>query len=162
MHYMESGLEKPEPRQGVEAASLESKVGRTENVSRGSDVPPDIEYVPVDRINNPEIQGVADFRSPAEHASYCREAEMLKQMQPAIDQGAGPDTWDAWDRQHQIGHFTPNGYTRGYTDVYQGYYKQDTIAVEPRGDRYEILNGRHRVCAAREVNLKSVPARVLR
>lgn len=162
MYHGDSYMEKPQFEQGAEPGGLEAKLGQTENVTRNPNNPTDIEQVPVDKVNNPDMQGAQDFDSPAEYASYRREAEMLKQMQPAIEHGAGPDTWDAWDKHNQIGHYTPDGYTRGYTDVYKGYYENDTIALEQRGDQYEILNGRHRVCVAQEAGLKTVPARVQR
>lgn len=162
MYTGDGYLEKPEFEQGAEPSGLEAKLGQTEDVTRNPHVPDDIENVPLDQINNPDIRGPGDFASPAEYASYRREAEMLDQMQPALEQGAGPETWDAWDQHNQIGAYTPEGYTRGYTDVYQGYYKNDTIALEQRGDQYEILNGRHRVYVAQEAGFKTVPARVQR
>ena len=162
MYRGENYMEKPQLEQGAEPEGLEAKLGQTENVTRNSAVPEDVEKVPVDKINNPDVNGPEDFSSPEQYASFRREAEMLKQMQPAMEQGAGPETWDAWDKHNQIGHHTPDGYTRGYTDVYKGYYENDTIALEQRGDQYEILNGRHRAYVAQEAGLEEVPARVQR
>jgi len=158
---LEKDFEKELPESQAQSGSLENKVYQTDDPIDNPNVPSDIEMVPVDQVRH-DVTGPQDFRSPEEYASFRRESEMLKQMQPAIEQGAGPETWDAWDKANQIGPYSQGEYTRGYTDVWDAFYKNDTIAVEWRGDHYEVLNGRHRLYVAQEAGLKSVPARVIR
>jgi len=115
--------------------------------------------VPLDRINPTDIQSANDFKNPEQYAALCREATMLDQMQPALTQGANVDTYDAWDKQNKIGHYSPNEYIRGYNDVYHSYYGDEKIALEakPNGT-YDVINGRHRIAAARDAGLTTIPA----
>ncbi len=117
--------------------------------------------VPLDQINPTEIKTANDFNDPEKYAALKREATMLKQMQPALAQGGNADTFDAWDKQWQIGNYSPSGHTRGYNDVYHSYYGAEKIALEakPNGT-YDVLNGRHRIVAARDAGLATIPAYV--
>lgn len=79
-----------------------------------------------------------------------------------MEQGANADTFDEWDKANQIGHYSPDRYVRGYVDAYRSYYGDEPIALDPKPDgTYDVINGRHRIVAAREAGLKSIPARVL-
>jgi hypothetical protein len=91
---------------------------RTRDAQPASDQTDKITNVELSRINQTGIKLAADFEDPAKYAALRREAGMLKQMQPALDQGANADTFDSWDKANGIGHYTPNGYVRGYTNVY--------------------------------------------
>jgi hypothetical protein len=129
----------------------------------GFDRVADLQEVPLDQIEQTEIQSPNDFDSQEQYQSMKREVEMLKQMKPAISQNANGDTFDDWDKANQIGHYSPESHTRGYQDVYHSYYgNNDCIALSPNKDGgYDIINGRHRIYLAREAGLKSIPARMV-
>lgn len=121
-----------------------------------------IANVQLDRINPTDIQSADDFKSPEQYAGMRHEAARLGQIQPALEQGANADTFDKWDKANQIGHYSPDRYVRGYVDAYRSYYGDEPIALDPKPDgTYDVINGRHRIVAAREAGLKSIPARVL-
>jgi ParB-like chromosome segregation protein Spo0J len=51
----------------------------------------------------------------------------------------------------------------GYVDVYHSYHGPEAVAVEPKVDgTYDVINGRHRIVAARDAGLTRIPARVVR
>jgi hypothetical protein len=120
-----------------------------------------IRDVPVSQINNPEVNSPADFR-PGSYEGLRRDLERLQRLKPYIEAGQGEQTAETWDRQQKLGHYTEQGYTRGYLDAYKTYYQTDPIALSPTGDgRYNIINGRHRVYLAQEMGLKTVSARIV-
>lgn len=145
-----------------EAAGMDARI---KDAAPISDRPRDMAMVDLDSINTTDL-GPAD--SPGEvqkRAAFRREAEMLKQMGPALDQGANADAFDSWDKANGIGQYSfdrYDRYVRGYGDVYRSYHGPEAIAVEPKPDgAYNVLNGRHRIEAAREVGLKKVLARIV-
>jgi hypothetical protein len=127
-----------------------------------SDRPDGITNVDLNRINANDIKTPGDFKSPEQYAGMRREAGRLKQMQPALDQGANADTFDSWDQANRIGHYSPRGYTRGYVDAYHSYHGPEAVAVEPKADgTYDVINRQHRIAAARDAGLSKIPARVV-
>jgi hypothetical protein len=121
----------------------------------------DIQNVSVDQINNPEVNGPEDFREGS-YDGLRQDMEHLQELRPHVEAGQGEETADTWDRQQGLGHYTEDGYERGYTDAYRAYYGDDAIALSPRDEgRYDIINGRHRVYLAEEMGIDDVPARVL-
>lgn len=126
----------------LDSADLERRIQDAEPVSDNVNATVD---VPLEHINPTEIQSASDFASPEKYAAMRREVGMLAQMQPALNQGANLDTFDAWDKSNQIGHYSADCYVRGYTDVYHCYYGVDAIALERKPDgTLDVLNGRHR------------------
>ncbi len=119
--------------------------------------------IPIDQINENDIKSPEDFKSPAEYQSYLREAGMLKQMQPALDQGATVDTFHSWDQTYKIGHYSENQYIRGYADVYNSYYSgNEPVALDRQADgTYNVINGNHRIFACKQAGFSSIPAKVL-
>lgn len=145
----------------------EAKLRRVEGLVSDKAYPDDIRLVDVSRLpETPEIQGPQDFKgnTPAErqahYESLKREMLMHEEMRPYIEQEYGPEMWDAWDQQAELGHASSHGYERGYVDVYKAYCdKSNAIAVggEVNGQYTEILNGRHRVFLARELGIRKLP-----
>lgn len=145
--------------QQVERASLDQRIRDAQPVT---DQPGDIQFIDLKRINANEIQSPADFKSSEQYAGQLREAQMLKQMMPYLEQGANPEMFEQWDKANQIGHYSPDTYVRGYTDVYKSYYGDEKIGLElkPNGT-YDALNGRHRIYVARAAGLEKIPAQVV-
>ena len=144
----------------IDARQLEKRIRDAEPVN---DNPNGVTNVPLDRINPTDIQAANDFKSPEQYAALKREATMLGQMQPALEQGANADTFDGWDKANKIGHYSPDQYVRGYNDVYRSYYGDEKIALEAKANgTYDVINGRHRIAAARDAGLTRIPALVQR
>ena len=142
----------------IDARQLEKRIRDAEPVN---DNPNGVTNVPLDRINPTDIQAANDFKSPEQYAALKREATMLGQMQPALEQGANADTFDGWDKANKIGHYGPDQYVRGYNDVYRSYYGDEKIALEAKANgTYDVINGRHRIAAARDAGLTRIPALV--
>lgn len=159
--------EQSEQRQlqsSVADRAYEPRVEAQSKIAAATDAAPEvggIRDVPVSQINDPEINGPEDF-GPDSYEGLHRDMEHLQELKPYIEAGRGEQTADAWDRRQQLGHYTAEGYTRGYTDAYKTYYESDPVALSPTDDsRYEIINGRHRVYLAHEMGLETIPARIV-
>ncbi len=147
------------PTDKLDSANLERRI---KDAQPASDCVNTVANVPLDRINPTDLQTGNDFKSPEQYAALRREATMLGQMQPALERGANADIFDTWDRANKIGNYSPDQYVRGYTDVYRSYYGDEAIALEPKPDgTFDVINGRHRIVAAREAGLKTISAKVL-
>jgi hypothetical protein len=160
-----AGAESDHLKRQAEAADSARLESRVRDAAPMSDRPADMKMVELDRIGPTDL-GPADSPGEAqERAGLRREAEMLKQMQPALEQGANADAFASWDKANGIGHYSferYDRYVRGYEDVYHSYCGPDAVAVEFKPDGgCNVLNGRHRIEAAREVGLKKIPARII-
>lgn len=164
-------------RDSMESQPLESSVmdRRTDQIdmraierrmqegTAASDRPDGISRVELDKISPTDIQSAADFDSPQQYNALFREAQMLQQMDPALKQGADVETFHTWDKANAIGQYSPDAHVRGYADVYHSYHGTDAIALDPRSNgTFDVINGRHRIVAARDAGLTEVPARVIR
>jgi hypothetical protein len=156
-------LNKPEQIEGSdnqrhESAALDARIRDAKPVS---DRPDGVRNVELSRINQTDINSAADFKSQEQYHALHREAQMLKQMQPALDKGADVETFHSWDQTNQIGAYSQREHIRGYADVYHSYHGDEAIALDPQPDgTYDVINGRHRLVAARDAGLHSVPAKV--
>ncbi|MBK7179386.1 MAG: hypothetical protein IPH82_19770 [Chloroflexi bacterium] len=149
----------PVESQATDKEVLES---RLQDAAPVSDRTPGISNVELSQINPTDIQSASDFANPEQYAGMRREAEMLKQMEPSLNQGADVETFHQWDQVNQIGHYTPDGYVRGYADVYHSYHGDEAVALSGKGDgTYDVINGRHRIAVAREAGLQKIPAKIL-
>jgi len=135
---------------------------RVQEGTAASDRPDRISSVELDKINPTDIQSAADFDNPQQYNALFREAQMLQQMDPALKQGSDVETFHAWDQANAIGQYSPGAHVRGYADVYHSYHGSDAIALDRRPDgTFDVINGRHRIVAARDAGLREVPARVI-
>ena len=143
----------------VDAVELENRVREAQPVTDQTSGTTNVE---LGQINDTDIQSAEDFGNLEQYNGMRREAEMLKQMEPALEQGATVDTFDGWDKANQIGHYSPGEYVRGYVDVYHSYHGPEAVALEAKPDgTYDVINGRHRIVAARDAGLTTVPAKVI-
>jgi hypothetical protein len=72
-----------------------------------------------------------------------------------VEKGAGVDDFQNLDLQRGV------NYAHGSQRVYEAFYGQEPIRLNKIGDRYEVVNGYHRLYVAKEMNLSTVPARVI-
>ncbi len=121
----------------------------------------EIRDVPLSQIKDPGISGPDDFRGDS-YEGMSQEMDRLQHLRPHVESGQGEQVADSWDQQLGMGHYSPEGYNRGYTDAYKAYYETDPVALSATEDgQYDITNGRHRVHLAQEKGLDSIPARIL-
>lgn len=112
--------------------------------------------VPVSDLPDPDdIAGPEDFNHHITYEDAIRAAKEYQQMQPLIQQGYTGDDFSAEDAVNRL------DYEHGRRRIYDLYYGNDPIRVDKDGDHYDIISGRHRVFAAKEVGLETVPARVV-
>ena len=85
--------------------------------------------------------------------------EGLRKLQdvvaPAVAQGADGDYFSRLDAAQGL------DYAHGYRRIYDAFYGQDCIRLDKVGDRYQVVNGYHRLFLARQMGMKTLPARVI-
>jgi hypothetical protein len=101
------------------------------------------------------IQGTEDFHKISEQEMKAGILR-LQEMQPAIASGTGAnsDYWAAYDTAHSL------EYAVGYQRVYDAFYGNDAIKVNFDGEKYDIINGRHRIWLAQGMGIDFLPMRV--
>jgi hypothetical protein len=145
--------------QMIDREALES---RLQDATPVSDQAASIQNVELSQINPTDIKSANDFADPEKYAGMRREAEMLKQMEPVLSQGADVETFHQWDQANQIGHYSPDQYVRGYADVYHSYHGDEAVALSAKGDgTFDVINGRHRLVVTRDAGLQKIPAKIL-
>jgi len=119
--------------------------------------PADIVMVPLALIDSADIpvHGPADFQkgySPAD-IEWAHEA-FISVIMPGGAKGLTLDDFRARDqREGRTG-------TRSYADTYSGFFGNDAIKLDPKGQMFDAGNGHHRLWVARQMGLDSVPAKV--
>lgn len=160
------------PVRSVGAEQLTGKTGNIESTGKGGvkgveSVPGQdatsewvdrgILDVPVADLPDPEgIEGSADFHKLSA-IEMKAGLDRLEEMKPAIasGKGANSDHWAEHDREHGL------DYEHGYQRVYEAFFGNDAIRLNKDGDRYDIVNGRHRVWLAKRMDINDLPARVM-
>ncbi|MFL7838466.1 MAG: hypothetical protein ACK2UR_05655 [Candidatus Promineifilaceae bacterium] len=107
--------------------------------------------VPVADLPWPDgIHGPQDF-TKISYAEALHATEQLQQMKPLIDQGYGSEDFKHLDQANGLN--PENGLER----VYKLYYGDDKITAFKDGDNYFIDHGRHRIFAAKQVGIDTLP-----
>lgn len=114
----------------------------------------DVDLTLVDLSDSP-VADTGDF-----HKVSAQEMEEgLRKLQdvvaPAVAQGADGDYFSRLDATQGL------NYARGYRRIYDAFYGQDCIRLEKVGDRYQVVNGYHRLFLARQMGIKTLPARIV-
>lgn len=113
--------------------------------------------VPVRDLPRPEgVHGPADFHKYPED-EMVRELHDLENMKHTIHSGEGrsSDYWRAVDQQ--VG----RDYQHGYQRVYEAFYGDDAVRLEKIGDKYNVINGEHRIYLAKQIGYQTLPAHVI-
>lgn len=111
--------------------------------------------VPVASLPAPEgVNGPQDFNHHIKYDDAISAAKQLPEVEEQMKAGKTKD--DLW-REDQASVVT---YGAGKERVYDLFYGSDPVMLEKVGDNYTILSGRHRIYAAKEVGLKTIPAHV--
>ena len=113
--------------------------------------------VRVSDLPQPEgISGPADFQKES-YEDMRVGLRKLELMKPYVADGsrASSDAWRTFDQQEGL------SYENGYQKVYDAFYGDGAIRLEKVGDQYDIINGRHRIFAAKEMFMREIPARMI-
>lgn len=80
----------------------------------------------------------------------------LQEMEPTIESGIGAksDYWADYDAHNGL------DYANGYQQVYDAFFGGGAIKVEFDGNKYDIINGRHRIWLAKKLDVNYLPMRV--
>ena len=144
----------------ADAAALETKFGPKPpylaEAGEGADwIDRGIQDVPVANLAQPDgVSGPEDFDHHISYEDAMRATRRYQKMQPLIAQGYTGDDFSAEDEAAGV------PYEQGKRRVYDLYHGSQPIRVLKDGAQYEAESGRHRVYAAKEVGLETVPARV--
>ena len=133
---------------GVAAMQGDSKAG-SDWVDRG------IVDVPVADLPDPEdVSSPADFDHHIAWQDAQSATKQLPEIQKAVKEGKNGDDFYQEDKAAN------RDPLHGKYRVHQLYYGSDPVAVEKMGNQYNILSGRHRIFAAKDAGLETIPARV--
>jgi hypothetical protein len=116
-----------------------------------------IRDVPVSALPDPDwVQSEADFQkvSALEMKEGMQRLQTIQQME-ARGLPSNSESWRAVDQK--LG----QDYRHGYQGVYEAFYGDTAIRLEKDGDRYNIINGGHRIWLAKQEGISSLPARVI-
>ncbi len=111
--------------------------------------------VPVADLPSPEgVSSAADFNHHIVYDQAVQATQALPRLQAEVKAGKGRD--DFWCEDQAAGLSREQGRER----LYDLYYGDDPITVEKIGNQYNILSGRHRIFAAQQAGLETIPAHV--
>jgi hypothetical protein len=134
------------PASGEADAPPETSIGTT-----------DLFAAPLDRIDTSEsgVTGRESFRKTG-YATMREGTQRLDEVVlPAVRNGAGGEHFAAMDAQRGL------DYEHGYQRVYDAFFGDDSLRLDARADgSYGVTNGYHRIYVARELGLRTLPARI--
>jgi hypothetical protein len=117
----------------------------------------DLVEAPLDRIDTGDsgVSGPESFRKTG-YATMREGTQRLDEVVlPAVRGGAGGDHFAAMDAQRGL------DYEHGYQRVYDAFFGTDSLRLDARADgTYGVTNGYHRIHVARELGLRTLPARI--
>lgn len=121
-------------------------------------LPAGIQEIPLEQIDWEDVGALTAEEyhkvSPEEMQEGLRKLQEV--VQPAVQQGATAEDFDRMDEAQGL------DYAHGYRRIYDAFYgPSEAIAVEKVGERYRVLNGRHRLLLARELGVQALPMRVV-
>jgi len=116
-----------------------------------------IQDVPLDQIDltDSHVRGAEDF-TKVSHKDVVEAFRKLEaEVRPAVQHGGDADHFRQLDEARGV------DYEHGCERVYDAFYGSDAIRLNKTDERYEVVNGYHRLAVAEEVGLDMVPAQVI-
>lgn len=111
--------------------------------------------MPLDQIDLSDsyVHGPDDFQKVPYDEVVAGLRTLQNVVRPAVERGADGDSFSALDAQRGL------DYAHGTRRIYDVFYGTDAIHLERRGAGYGVINGFHRLYAARALGIPSLPAR---
>lgn len=139
--------------EGLTSRGIRSIQGETQSTSDW--VERGIVDVPVAALPEPEgVAGPQDFDHHLTWEDARQTTEQIPQLQQEVNAGKTGDDYSAEDAAAGL------DYADGRRRLYDLYYGGNAITVCKDGDQYDIIDGRHRVYAAKALGLETIPARL--
>lgn len=111
--------------------------------------------VPVEDLPAPEdVSSPADFDHHITWEDAQAATNRLPEIQKQVNAGKTGDDFSMSDQAKGLSD------EQGDRKIFDLYYGSDPIRLDKDGTEYTILAGRHRIFAAKEAGLKTIPARV--
>jgi hypothetical protein len=111
--------------------------------------------VPVKDLPEPDgVSNPADFNHHISWEDAQAATIRLPEIQKQVNAGKTGDDFSALDQANGL------EYKQGDRRIFDLYYGSDPVKLDKDGTEYTIVSGRHRIFAAKEAGLTTIPARV--
>jgi hypothetical protein len=111
--------------------------------------------VQVSDLPDPEnVSSPEDFDHHISWEDAQKATKQLPEIQKEVNGGKTGDDFYDEDQAAGLDH------SEGKKRIYDLYYGSDPVRLDKVGDQYDIVSGRHRIFAAKELGLDTIPARV--
>lgn len=114
----------------------------------------DVSLKNIDTRDTP-VNNSSDFRKVSKNEMIGGLIKLVNEIEPAIKEGADSDDFSQLDAKLGL------DYQNGYRRIYDAFYGNEPIRLEKDGDTYSVINGYHRIEAAKELGIDTLPASVL-
>ncbi|GAK60502.1 hypothetical protein U27_00399 [Candidatus Vecturithrix granuli] len=106
-------------------------------------------------FNQSHVKETKDFGKVA-HVTMLEGFRKLREVVlSAVEQGADGDYFAKLDQEQGL------PYEHGYERVYDAFYGDDAIRVNKMGEKYDVINGYHRLFVAKELGLETLPIQIV-
>lgn len=142
-----------------ESSNWDSAISAIQGNTDGTSDWQDLGIVDVDvrDLPNPEnVNGPEDFDHHISYEDAKNACEKLPNIQQKVKEGYSADDFSTEDQKAGL------SYSEGQRSVYDLFYSEsDPVRLDKDGNNYDIVSGRHRIYAAKEAGLNTIPARVI-
>jgi hypothetical protein len=109
--------------------------------------------VPVSELPEPEgVSGPENFDHHISWEDAQAATKKLPEIQEQVHNGKTGDDFSASDQAKGL------EYKDGDRRIFDLYYGSDPVKLDKDGSEYTIVSGRHRIFAAKEAGLETIPA----
>ena len=118
----------------------------------------DVQSVPVSQVNMDDtehVKGPEDFHKTSYEEMVEGLHKLQEVVQPTVESGHGVDYFRDLDQKLGL------DYEHGYQRIYEAFYGDSAIRLEKTGHAYRVINGAHRLWAAKQLGIQNVPAWVI-
>jgi hypothetical protein len=137
--------------------SIQGEYSSTTDTQQLKDVWEDKGVIDVPVADLPDPEGVESPQDFDHHITWEDAQSATKQLPEIQDLVKNGKTGDDFSTEDQAAGLD---YAHGKRRVYDLYYGSNPVRLDKDGDHYDIVSGRHRIYAAKELGLSTVPARV--
>ena len=106
-------------------------------------------------FNESHVKEAKDFGKVAHETMLEGFRKLQEVVLPAVEQGADGDYFAKLDQEQGL------QYEHGYERVYDAFYGDDAIRVNKMGEKYDVINGYHRLFVAKELGLETLPIQIV-